>query len=118
VDSLLQVLNRAKVEPLEPKEKKTITGRVSLSLYIYILRISICIFMTFADLQAGGRRCWKGAAQGHSGSSQVKYAAVWILSACYCAAGNTSLCFRTCAQSECEEVKAQGGTRAHGLVGK
>lgn len=27
VDSLLQVLNRAKAEPLEPKEKKTITGK-------------------------------------------------------------------------------------------
>lgn len=27
VDSLLQVLNRAKAEPLEPKEKKTMTGK-------------------------------------------------------------------------------------------
>ena len=27
VDSLLQVLNRAKAEPLEPKEKRTITGK-------------------------------------------------------------------------------------------
>lgn len=27
VDSLLQVLNRARAEPLEPKEKKTITGK-------------------------------------------------------------------------------------------
>jgi len=27
VDSLLQVLNRAKAEPLEPREKKTITGK-------------------------------------------------------------------------------------------
>jgi actin related protein 2/3 complex subunit 2 len=27
VDTLLQILNRAKVEPLEPKEKKTITGK-------------------------------------------------------------------------------------------
>lgn len=27
VDSLLQVLNRARAEPLEPREKKTITGK-------------------------------------------------------------------------------------------